>query len=51
MSNRHIIFVPGINPKPAPEQHRNLLWRTMLEGIRRSDPEQVSDIPLIFATE
>ena len=43
MNNRHIIFVPGKNPKPPLEQHRRLLWRTLLEGIRRSDPGIVDD--------
>jgi len=44
MNNRHIIFVPGKNPKPPPEQHRRLLWRTLLEGIKRSDPGIVDNI-------
>ncbi len=35
--NSHIIFVPGKNPKPLPELHRNLLWRTLHEGVRRVD--------------
>ena len=38
MTNRHIIFVPGKNPKPPAEQHRGLLWRTLLEGVRRAEP-------------
>jgi len=44
MNNRYIVFVPGKNPKPPPEQHRRLLWRTLLEGIKRSDPGIVDDI-------
>ena len=44
MNNRHIIFVPGKNPKPPPEQHRQLLWRALLEGIMRSDPELVDAV-------
>lgn len=39
MENRHIIFVPGKNPKPEPDQHRNLLWRTLLEGVKRAVPD------------
>ncbi len=39
MSQKHIIFVPGKNPKPAPEQHKALLWRTLLEGVHRADPD------------
>lgn len=38
MTKRHIIFVPGKNPKPEPEQHHTLLWRTLLEGVRRAAP-------------
>lgn len=38
MSNKHIIFVPGKNPKPEPALHRELLWRTLVEGIKRADP-------------
>jgi len=34
---KHIIFVPGKNPKPEAAQHRELLWRTLIEGVRRAD--------------
>ena len=44
MNNRKIIFVPGKNPKPEPEPHKKMLWRSMLEGVRRSEPELVNDI-------
>ncbi len=44
MTDRYIVFVPGKNPKPRPEEHRQLLWRTLLEGIRRSEPEMVDAI-------
>lgn len=37
MANKHIIFVPGKNPKPRAAQHRELLWRTLIEGVRRAD--------------
>ena len=39
MTQGHIIFVPGKNAKPEAEQHRDLLWRTMLEGVKRASPE------------
>jgi len=42
MTQSHIIFVPGKNPKPSPEQHHALLWRVLLEGVRRAEP-QVAD--------
>lgn len=37
MTSKHIIFVPGKNPKPEAALHRELLWRTLLEGVRRGD--------------
>ena len=37
MTTKHIIFVPGKNPKPEAVQHRELLWRTLVEGVRRAD--------------
>ncbi|HEY0665199.1 MAG TPA: hypothetical protein VGD24_03955 [Gallionella sp.] len=37
MTTKHIIFVPGKNPKPEAVLHRELLWRTLLEGVRRGD--------------
>ncbi len=37
MTTKHIIFVPGKNPKPEQAQHRELLWRTLVEGVRRAD--------------
>jgi len=38
VNHRHIIFVPGKNPKPPADQHQDLLWRTLLEGIHRAEP-------------
>ncbi len=38
INDRCIIFVPGKNPKPLPAQHHQLLWRTLLEGVRRAEP-------------
>ena len=46
MTYQHIIFVPGKNPKPDPEQHRSLLWRTLLEGVRRAAPDAYSNLSL-----
>lgn len=37
MTTKHIIYIPGKNPKPLPAQHRELLWKTLLEGVRRAD--------------
>jgi hypothetical protein len=43
MNQRHIIFVPGKNPKPPADQHQSLLWRTMVEGVRRAEPHVVNE--------
>ena len=37
MTTKQIIFVPGKNPKAKPAQHRELLWRSLVEGVRRAD--------------
>ena len=42
MAKKHIIFVPGKSPKPQAKLHKEQLWRTLQEGVRRADPE--SDI-------
>lgn len=34
-----IIFVPGKNPKPPPDAHREQLLRCLLHGVRRCDPD------------
>lgn len=39
MPQKTIVYVPGKNPKPAPAQHRDLLWRTLREGVRRAEPQ------------
>ena len=39
MATPRIVFVPGQNPKPEPERHKQLLWRCLLEGIRGIDNE------------
>lgn len=37
MTGKHIIYVPGKNPKPEEEPHRALVWCALLEGVRRAD--------------
>ncbi|MEE9326350.1 MAG: hypothetical protein V3U71_03570 [Cocleimonas sp.] len=44
MSQRHIIYVPGKDPKPPSEQHREMLWRSLLEGVRRVDLDVYHDL-------
>lgn len=38
MEHCRILYIPGKNPKPPEAQHRDMLWRTMLEGMRRAEP-------------
>ena len=49
MTNKHIIYIPGKNPKPQPEQHKELLWKTMTEGIRRADEKTANALQGQFA--
>ncbi len=44
MSEPLIIYVPGIKPKPPAAEHRAMLWRCLLEGVRRADPEVAADL-------
>ena len=34
-----ILYIPGKNPKPHPQAHREQLWRCLVHGITRADPE------------
>lgn len=34
-----MIYVPGLKPKPEPAAHRHELFRCLLEGVRRIDPQ------------
>lgn len=36
---RRILFVHGRKPKPPPDVFRPPLWRCLLEGVRRADPQ------------
>ncbi len=46
MTTKQIIFVPGKSPKPEEAQHSKLLWRTLVEGVRRAD-SSVADTLLV----
>lgn len=46
MSTKHIIYIPGKNPKPEPAQHSALLWKTLLEGVRRIDTSVANDLQI-----
>lgn len=49
MTTKHIIFVPGKNPKPQAAQHRELLWKTMIEGVRRADRDLASNLQIHYS--
>jgi hypothetical protein len=48
MSTKHIIYIPGKNPKPEAEQHRALLWKTLIEGVRRADPDIANILQALY---
>lgn len=39
-----ILFVPGKNPKPSPAEHREQLFRCLVHGIGRADPEAAREL-------
>ena len=41
---KRIIYVPGKNPKPPPDQHREQLLRCLLHGVSRIDPDAALEI-------
>jgi hypothetical protein len=41
---RAIIYVPGMKPKPPAEIHRERLWQSLVEGLRRAQPEVAGDV-------
>jgi hypothetical protein len=50
-SAKRIVFVPGKNPKPAPDEHRRELWRCLRHGVARADPavaEELAAAPRAF---
>jgi len=51
MKTKQIIFVPGKNPNPEETFHSKLLWRTLVEGVRRADSavaDSIRDKPSLF---
>lgn len=49
MTTRQIIYVPGKNPKPEEAQHSKLLWRVLVEGVRRADSDLAEKMDADFA--
>ena len=44
MARRHIVYIPGKNPKPPAEEHQKYIWRALVEGVRRAEPEVAEDL-------
>lgn len=44
IANDKIIYVPGMKPKPPAADHRAMLWRCLLDGVRRADPAWVEPL-------
>jgi hypothetical protein len=44
MQKKQIIYVPGKNPKPEAAQHRDLIWRVLIEGVKRADRDIASSL-------
>jgi hypothetical protein len=49
MATKQIIYVPGKNPKPDATLHRALLWRTLVEGVRRADSAMADALQASYA--
>lgn len=50
-ANAKIIYVPGMKPKPPADDHRAMLWRCLLDGVRRARPscvEPLTDCQTVF---
>jgi hypothetical protein len=41
---KRILFVPGKNPKPPEQAHRDQLWRCLLDGVRRYRVDAAHDL-------
>ncbi len=40
-----IVFVPGMKPKPHPSEHSEAIWRCLVEGVRKVDPDLAAALP------
>ncbi|HEX7965457.1 MAG TPA: hypothetical protein VF651_07040 [Gammaproteobacteria bacterium] len=41
---RHVVFIPGKNPKPAASVHREVLWRCITVGARGAEEGSAGDL-------
>ncbi|MGE5624531.1 MAG: hypothetical protein ACM3ZT_03170 [Bacillota bacterium] len=46
---RHVLFVPGKNPKPPPALHREVLWRCIAAGARDQADASAADMQALSA--
>ena len=44
VAERHVLFIPGKNPKPAVALHREVLWRCLSAGARGPDGAAAPDL-------
>jgi len=44
VAKKHIIYVPGKNPKPPESEHKTFLWESLLEGVKRNSFEVYQDL-------
>lgn len=44
ISETQIVYVPGMKPKPPVDDHEEMLWRCMLNGVGRADPDIARDL-------
>jgi len=41
-----IVYIPGMKPKPPVEAHEETLWRCLLNGVGRANPDIARDLAL-----
>lgn len=46
---RHVVFIPGKNPKPAPALHHEVLWRCIAAGARGTADAPAADMARLAA--
>lgn len=46
---RHVVFIPGKNPKPVPATHREVLWRCIVAGARGASDASAADLQRLAA--
>jgi len=42
--HNNIVYIPGKNPKPPAKQHHEMLWLTLVEGVRRAHGDTAAEL-------